>query len=95
METGRVVRREEHVMPRQTRSTLLAAALFVTLSGPAGPLSFLEGLQTWLVSLWSDAGSIMDPDGRNGVQGDAGGFMDPDGRDRAEGDAGGIMDPNG
>ncbi len=82
-------------MPRSSRSTLLAAALFVTLSGPAGPLSFLEGLQTWLVSLWSDAGGIMDPDGTDGIQGDAGGFMDPDGRDQAQGDEGSIMDPDG
>jgi hypothetical protein len=82
-------------MPRSSRSTLLAAALFVTLSGPASPLSFLEGFQSWLVSLWSDAGGIMDPDGRDGAQGDAGGFMDPDGRDQSQGDAGGIMDPNG
>lgn len=82
-------------MPRSSRSTLLAAALFVTLSGPAGPLSFLEGLQTWLVSLWSDAGSIMDPDGGDHSEADSGGIMDPDGRDQAQGDEGGIMDPNG
>jgi hypothetical protein len=66
-------------MPRQSRSTLLAAALFVTLSGPAAPLSFLEGLQTWLVSLWSDEGSIMDPNGRDRTESDAGGIMDPNG----------------
>lgn len=82
-------------MPRSSRSTLLAAALIVTLSGPAGPLSFLEGFQSWLVSLWSDAGSIMDPNGGDHAEADSGGIMDPDGRDRTEADSGCIMDPNG
>lgn len=61
-------------------------------SGQAGPAVLVERFQGWLASLWpsrplsiwEEAGSIMDPDGRDdalpeGPGADAGLIMDPDG----------------
>lgn len=62
-------------------------------SAQPGPAALIERIQGWLASLrssqpfssaWEKAGSIMDPDGRDGVQ--------PEGPGT---DAGSIMDPNG
>ena len=63
-------------MTHATRATLCAALLGLVLFGQAGPSRLLADVQAWLAALWSDAGSIMDPDG---LQGDEGSIMDPDG----------------
>ncbi len=80
-------------MPRRNlHRTALAIALAFLLTGaalalplgpapaPSGPARLLDLLESWLAAVFTDAGCIMDPDGRcAGSQVDAGGTMDPDG----------------
>ena len=88
-------------MTRPVKRRLTAAVLTAILLIPAAVSAepprterppeggFFAQAWTFLVSLWSDAGSGLDPDG---AQTDAGSGLDPSG---LETDAGPGLDPNG
>jgi hypothetical protein len=88
-------------MPRPVKRHLTAAVLTAILLIPAVVAAepnrverqpeggFFAQAWTFLVSLWSDAGPGLDPDG---AQTDAGPGLDPNGLDA---DAGSGLDPNG
>ncbi|HEX5715102.1 MAG TPA: hypothetical protein VF179_03015 [Thermoanaerobaculia bacterium] len=79
------------------RKTLLAVTLAAALA--AGQPSVLDQVWSLLTAAWSDAGCIMDPDGRcaPAPRTDEGCGMDPSGRclPTPRADVGCGMDPNG
>lgn len=104
MEAGTVPSREETAMTRSTRSVkrhLTAAVLTAVLLIPAALAAeptraerqpgggFFAQAWTFLVSLWSDNGPGLDPDG---AQTDNGPGLDPNGTDA---DNGSGLDPDG